>query len=287
MRNSEMRLVNGVGFSNGWALRLSEDIGVPPVARCRRAALDRERAAPCRRHPRGVLRSSGRDGPRADRFLPACQRSVRDQRRERLDPQSRDRRLRAARCPATSRAPPLGRWWAPARRRALGVALPEPDHLRPPAPHTPAAPGSTAGPSRAPLGGWCRVPRLHPDSCSQPTSAARWQSGILARDSDVPATQFERWIRPRRQAARPVLGEELHAPRRPRQWKECSPKHKADLRPPAGIGVHLKRLADLLSSTRHSGAEAGLAELKQQLRTLATEAVLPYTLALDSWWRTL
>ena len=77
------------------------------VARCRRAALDRERSAPCRRHPRRVLRSSSRDGDRADRLLPARRRSLRTERRERLDTQSRDRGLRAARRPAQGRAPSL------------------------------------------------------------------------------------------------------------------------------------------------------------------------------------
>ena len=65
-----------------------------------RPALDRERAAPCRRHPRRLLRAGGRDGRRADRLLPPPRRSLRPQRRERLDPQGRDRGLRAARRPA-------------------------------------------------------------------------------------------------------------------------------------------------------------------------------------------
>jgi len=42
-------------------------------------------------------------------FLPARRRSLRTERRERLDTQSRDRGLRAARCAAQGRAPPLER----------------------------------------------------------------------------------------------------------------------------------------------------------------------------------
>jgi hypothetical protein len=58
-------------------------------------------------HPRRVLRPGPRHRPRADRILPAPGGAIRAQRRERLDPPSRDRGLHPPRDPPTSRATPL------------------------------------------------------------------------------------------------------------------------------------------------------------------------------------
>jgi hypothetical protein len=52
----------------------------------------------------------------------------------------------------------LGPLVGPRSPRSSRRGVARTDHLPPPAPHTPAAPGSTAGPSRAQLGGGCRVP---------------------------------------------------------------------------------------------------------------------------------
>ncbi len=52
-------------------VRLDEDAGVPPVARRRRAALDRKRPAPRRRHPRRILAQAEATAPELISFADA------------------------------------------------------------------------------------------------------------------------------------------------------------------------------------------------------------------------
>src|SRR3954470_3835677 len=104
LRVSRPRYRSGPDRVHRVGVWLDEDLGVPPMARHRRAALDRERPAPRQRHSRRVRRACRGNGVRADVLLPSPGRSVRDQRRIRIHPQAGDRGERAAGRPARHHA---------------------------------------------------------------------------------------------------------------------------------------------------------------------------------------